>query len=458
MNIDQIIKQGEGDQIEFKETFGKEAIETLCAMANRDGGVILIGVTDKAEIKGVQLGKETTRQWSNQIGQVTEPRLVPSITIHKLESKTIVSLEIASYPIKPISCSGKCYLRSGSSNKQLNATEIAELHYHSTHTSWDMVISNRSIKKLDTNLIEDYIAKVRASGRRDLKGMKDWKQILSKLELLKNGNPTWACFLLFKENSSATPSTIIRVARIKGTSTIIDDNFIEGALINQVNTTMHAVKKNLKVEYSITGKPERDEIWEYPLDALREAIVNAICHREYMDNSDILIKIYDDRLSIWNPGKLPYNLSIEQLLNNEHSSIPRNKFITQAFYDIAEVERLGSGINRIITACATAGVPTPEIKEEFGGFHVVFRKEKYSSFTGNNEVHADKKTEEIIAFIHKNKKITNSDYQGLFKVSSRTALRELMKFVEAGLLQKKGSTGKATYYLLADPNPPLTRH
>jgi ATP-dependent DNA helicase RecG len=277
---------------------------------------------------------------------------------------------------------------------------------------------------------------------------------LEKLELIVDDKPTWGCFLLFKKNSSALPHSIIRVARIKGTSKIIDDNFIEGALVTLVEPAMNAITKNLRVEYVIKDKPGRDEILEYPFEAMREALLNAICHRDYTDNSDILIKIYDDHLSIWNPGQLPYNLSIAQLLRNEHSSKPRNKLITQAFYDMGDIERLGSGIQRILDSCKEAGLPAPEIKEEEGGFHVIFKRPTENIYTDKHvptEGGAELVTreEKVIAFVMRQGKITNSDYQKLFKVSRRTATRELTDLVEKKVLEKSGVTGKGTAYLKA---------
>lgn len=467
MNLSKLIKQGESESLEFKQSFDKETIETLCAMANRNGGTVLIGIGNKGEIKGVQTGKETLPQWLNQIGQVTEPRLIPAITEHKIKGKTIVSIEIASYPIKPISCNGRSYLRVSSSNKQLNTKEIADLHHQTTHNSWDTLASDRKIEELDIRLIKQYIKQINTSGRRNLGGMKDWKQILQKLEFIVKKKPTWACFLLFKKNASALPHTIIRVARFKGTSTIIDDNFIEAPLISQIETTMQAIRKNLRVEYKITGKPKRDEIWEYPLNAIREALLNAICHRDYRDNSDVLIKIYDDQLSIWNPGTLPYNLSIEELLNNQHSSKPRNKLITQAFYDIGEIERLGSGIKRIMDACKEAKLPVPEIKEEEGGFYVIFKRPENNIYdnqgaqTEMRDVESqyekselNERQRKVITYVENKGRVSNSEYQKMYKVSARTATRELIHLVNKNIFVKVGKTGKGTFYQMVRSNTP----
>lgn len=456
MTITTLIKQGESETLEFKQSFEKEAIESLCAMANKNGGTVLIGVTDKGEIKGVTLGKETLPHWLNNLSNATEPRLIPSISVHKINDKTVVAIEISSYPIKPVFNNGRAFFRVVSSNKQLNAKEISELHMQTTHNSWDALFSARTMGDININYVKSFLSKIRNTNRRNLKGITNWKQALEKFELIVDNKPTWACFMLFKKNPSAIPHSIIRVARIKGTSKIIDDNFIEGALMTLVDPAMNAIRKNLRVEYVIKGKPERDEVWEYPTEAIREALLNAICHRDYTDTSDILIKIFDDHLSIWNPGLLPHNLSIAQLMRNEHSSKPRNKLITQAFYDMGDIERLGSGIKRIMDSCKEAGLPLPEIKEDEGGFHIIFKRPA-------NNIYADKSVEpkielgvelidrqkKAIKHVQKKGKITNSEYQKLFKVSHRTASNDLSELVSYGIFKREGKTGKGTFYILA---------
>jgi ATP-dependent DNA helicase RecG len=463
MSIARQIKKGESESLEFKESFDKEAIESVCAMANRNGGTVLIGVTDKGIIKGATVGKETLPQWLNQISSSTEPRLTPLLTAHKILGKTVVSIEIASYPIKPIFYNGRAFLRSTSSNRKLNAREISDLHNKTTHTSWDALPSDKKLSDLNITLIKSFLSRIKKSNRRNLKGISDWKKALIKLELIIKNKPTWACFLLFKKNIAAQPHSVVRVARFKGSSYIIDDNFIEGALISQAQIAMNAIIKNLRVQYVIKHRSQRDEVLEYPVEAIREALLNSICHRDYTDSADILIKIYDDHLSIWNPGKLPHNLSIAQLLKNEHASRPRNKLITQAFYDMGDIERLGSGIKRIMDSCKQAGLPNPEIKEEEGGFYVIFKRpqndiydtvsyvEEAASPYGNIKK-LSLREKKVINYLKKKGRIDNSDYQRLFKVSKRAASANLAKLMEEGIIRREGKKGKGTFYVLIKPS------
>ena len=198
---------------------------------------------------------------------------------------------------------------------------------------------------------------------------------MEKLGLIRDGRPTWAAVLLFgKRPQSPLTQATVHCGRFRTEIDIDDDRLIEGSLIEQIDETMDFLKKHINVRFVITGKPRRDQIWDYPLEALREAVVNAICHRDYGDTADIQIKVFDDHIRIWNPGLLPYGMTFEELHKRTHASKPRNKFIAQVFYDLGIIERYGSGIHRILDACAVAGLPEPTFSESSGGLVVTFRK------------------------------------------------------------------------------------
>ena len=225
----------------------------------------------------------------------------------------------------------------------------------------------------------------------------------------------------------------------------IDDNYIEGDLISQVDEVMSAIQKNINVRYEITGI-RRKEIWDYPISALREAVLNAICHRDYRELSEITIKIFDDYISIWNPGGLPIGTTLEDIFDPAHHSNPRNALIAQVFYDIGEIERYGSGIQRIIEDCKNAGLPIPEFKEAFGGFQVIFRKdiytEEYLRSLGLNE-----RQIKAVMYVKEKGRITNKEYRTLNNTSNKTAYLELINLTEKGVFETQG-TGRETFYTL----------
>lgn len=449
MKIEELIKRGESETVEFKQNFSREAIEAAAAFANTKGGTILIGVKDDGQIVGISIGKETLIDWRNQISQSTEPSIYPEIDEIEIRGKKIVRVIIKEYPLKPISFRGRCFRRVKNSNYQMTPSEITEMHLQSTGNSWDAFPArDNELADLDSEKVDDFIKRSSATGRRKFKINEDHKEILTKLELIKKNQPTWASVLLFGKNpQSPLTQATVHCGRFKGKTIIIDDRLISGSIIDQVEEAMDFIRKNINVEFRITGKPQRDEIWDYPLDALREAVINAICHRDYSKLSDIQIKIYDDLIQIWNPGFLPYGMTIDDLYDPYHPSMPRNKLIAQIFYDIGLIERYGSGIHRMIDACKKMKVPEPEFQEKFGGFMITFRKDIYSE-KYLNELDLNERQIKAVLYLKANSNISLRIFKALVPdVSEKTLYRDLVGLVEKGIFKYRGETKNRVYFI-----------
>jgi len=450
MNPKTIIQSGESQTVEFKESFDREAIETVGAFANTKGGIIFIGVANNGTIPGFSVGKETAAEWSNQISQSTEPTVIPEIQIEKIEGKTVLLITINEYPLKPVAYRGRCYKRVGSSNRQMSPQEIAQMHLQSTGNSWDALPATASgTGVLDSNKIRYYIQAALILGRRRFSENDNPLNVLKKLDLIKEDRPTWAALLLFGHNPQAplTQATV-HCGRFKKNTKIIDDHLIAGTIMEQIDEVMNFIRKHINVEFVISGNPQRDEIWDYPLQALREAVINSICHRDYSDPADIQIKIFDDSLQLWNPGGLPFDWTIDDLLDPSHSSKPRNKLIAQIFYDIGFIERYGSGIQRMISDCAKAGLPQPVFKEKFGGLSITFQKNIFNE--GHlKELGLNKRQIKAVRYVVESRKITNNDYQRINDCSRNTATNDLKDLTGKGILKESGKKGAGSYYFIA---------
>lgn len=451
--IKELMKKGESESIEFKEKFDKETIETAVAFANTKGGVILIGFSDKGKVKGVQVGKETLNDWANQISQGTEPRIIPEIEQNEIEDKNVVITRIKEFPIKPVSVRGRCFRRVGTSNRMMTPQEIAEMHLHSVGTSWDAFpAGDKTIEDIDMKKVDKYIKEANATGRRKIE--ESSVEVLEKIELVKDGKATWAAILTFgKEPQRPLLQSAVHCGRFRMDKTqIIDDLMVETDLIDQVDEVMRFVTRSISVRYEFEGKPRRREIWEYPLEALREAIINAIVHRDYTAPSNVQVEIYDDRIDIWNPGRLLPGITIDDLYKKTHKSVIRNKLIAQTFYDIGYIEKYGSGAIKIIDLCKQQGLPSPEFKEVFGGFSVIFRKDVYTEEYLRNLGLNDRQIKAVM-YVKEKGKITNKEYREMFATTDRTALRDLIVICEKGIFQKVGKTGRRTEYILHRQKP-----
>jgi len=445
--IRQMIENGESETVEFKENFDKEAVETAVAFANTKGGVILIGISDKGEIKGVQIGRSTLKNWTNQISQSTEPSIIPDILDNVIDKKHIVVIRIPEFPIKPASVKGRCLRRVENSNRAMTPQEIAQIHLHSTGVSWDKLpVSDASLKDIDLEKVKRYITRANETGRRKIQEDENPSQVLEKLELIKEEKPTWAAILLFHKHPQRFLSQgVIHCGRFKEETIVIDDRMIEGTVIEQVDETMDFIRKNINVRFVMTGKPAREEIWDYPLEALREAVINAVCHRDYTISSNTEVRIYDDKLIVWSPGGLPFGITLDDLYK-PHASVLRNKGIGGVFYDIGWIEQWGSGIDKMRKACVEAGIPEP-LFEEYQGFRVTFRKdvftEEYLLNLGLNE-----RQIKAVGYVKEKGKITNKEYYTINNISRQMATIDLANLVEKGIFMRTGKAGKGIAYQL----------
>ena len=268
---------------EFKKNFDRETIETAGALSNTKGGIILIGVSNKAKVVGVLIGKETLKDWANQISLSTDPRVIPEIGHSEINGMDIVIVQIKEFPIKPVSVRGRCFRRVGNSNRIMPMQEIAQMHFHSTGMSWDKLPARDAmIEDIDIEKVKRYIKKANETGRRKIGDAETPLQVLEKRELIKGGQPTWAAILLFCKNKKRLLSqAAIHCGRFKEGTVVIDDRMIEGTITEQVDEAMDFIRKNINVWFVMTGKPAREQIWDYPIEALSEAVINAVCHRDY---------------------------------------------------------------------------------------------------------------------------------------------------------------------------------
>jgi len=202
-------------------------------------------------------------------------------------------------------------------------------------------------------------------------------EALERLELMKNGKLTNAAILLFGKNPQKFfLQAETRCARFKGTEPLefIDMKVFSGNIINQRDDAVEFVKEHIKLHTKIVGI-ERVEEWEYPIEAIREAVTNAICHRDYEISSNIQVRIFDDRIEIWGCDPLPKPLTIEDL-KKKHDSVLRNHLIGKCFFLIKYIEQWETGTNRIIRECLEHGLTEPLFEEISESLVVTFRKSK----------------------------------------------------------------------------------
>jgi len=459
--IGDIIVQGESETLEFKRRFHVDVIETAVAFANTRGGTILIGVSDDGAVVGQKFGKEVLRDYVNRIAMATEPSVIPDAETVVMPEGEVVILSVPEFPLKPIATRGRCYRRAGSTTRQMTPSEIAEMHLHSTGQSMDAVIvPGKTVSDIDLNSVQEYMRQASEQGRRSFSEKDDPIQVLKKLELIRSEQEiTRAAILLFGKNpQSPLTQAVVHAGRLREKIHIMDNRIVEGSIIDQVEETAKFIKKNLHVRFEISGEPQRKEIWDYPLPALREAVINAIVHRDYGDTADIQIKIFEDALQVWSPGFLPFNVTVEDLFDPEHTSKPRNKLIAQVFYDLGLIERYGSGIHRILESCKGESLPEPVLENFSGGFRIKFAllnqlsakdMDAHGTLNGTlNGTLSGTLNKRIIEMIRQTPGIRRKEIIEETGIPVRTIARCIAELVEEGRIERRGSKKTGGYWVL----------
>ena len=437
----------ESDKVEFKESFDRDAAVTASAFSNTKGGTIFIGINDRGNVVGTLIGTESFKEWTNTISQSTEPRIIPEIEELSCEGKPVVAIHIKENPLKPVSVKGRSYRRVGSSNRVMQPHEISEMHLQSIGSSWDLTPAQKTtVEDLDLAKVADYIKKANETGRRNIAPDESPQTVLEKIGLIQNSKPTWAALLLFGKNPQRVLSQATIHCGLFGSDeiSVLDDRMVQGTVIEQVNDAMEFIRKNIRVAFVMTGEPERKQVWDYPVEALREAVINAVCHRNYTISSSVEIRIMEASLKVWSPGRLASGITLPELFSS-HASVLRNKGIAQIFYDMAWIERWGSGVQKIRTACAEAELPEPVFQED-QGFSVIFRKDVFDRDYLVRAGLSDRQISAVL-FARENGKITNADYQRIADISAATARRDLKALIDKNILEMKGER-KGIYYIL----------
>lgn len=439
-----LLEKVEGDRLEFKETFNDGVLKTISAFANTYGGLMVVGVNNKREVVGIDVDDENYQKIINTV--VNKLGITPDFEIVEVNDKSILAIEVNKSYI-PVSFEGRYYKRVGNTTRRMNFEELKR--FFQRDLRWER-LSERYFKidEIDENSVRSFLRAAKAKGRLTVfNGDEPIEEIFRKLGLMENGKINNAGMLLFGKNPQKYfDHARVRVVRLKDNITIIGDRWIEGNLFNQFRETEEAIKNFINVRYEIKGF-EREDIWDYPLEAIREAIANAILHRDYMRAINVQIKVYDDRIWFYNVGGLPEDWDTEKLLSS-HASMPRNPTIFNIFYLAGIVESVGSGIERMTNALKDAGLPELKIEANHVDFTLVFLKdvytEEYLQKLGLNE-----RQIKAVMYVKEKGRITNREYQELNLCSRNTASNDLKDLTQKGILKESGKKGMGAYYVIA---------
>lgn len=331
----------------------------------------------------------------------------------------------------------------------LNGASLSDFLLRKTGLNWDEVIEpSATMNDIDESAIESFKNSANVSGRLSFtKEDTNYLTILKNLQLVDDANRLKrAGLLLFgKAPMKYFITAFIKIGKFgDSASALLSQDVVEGTIFEQADAVLEILdKKYFQKSISYEGL-QRIEKTEYPYAALREILLNAIAHRVYQ-TTPITVRIYGDRLEIWNLGTLPKKLSAEDL-KQSHSSYPRNPLIAQVFYKGGLIESWGRGTIKIIEECKKHNLPEPEIKEVGGGVQVTLFKNKTNPELLISPA-LNKRQLACVEYMKQNGFITNPIYQKITNASERTANRDLSTLMELKIVKRYGE-GKNTRYEL----------
>lgn len=448
MDISELLEDDEKENVEFKSSLSlyNDIVTAISSFSNKRGGTILVGVNDDRDVIGVGIGSNTLENLANDIRRDTDPPVFPYIDYSEVDGKTVIAIEVSENPNKPVFFRDKAYIRVGRSNQRLSSAEIRSLITNENNvTSWDQqVLEDATYGNIDKKRLINFLKEAQSRRNLDLDPKMPIEEALDRLNLLKNGKLTNAAILLFgsKPQRFVLQATT-KCAKFSGIEPekFDDVHVFEGTIIDQRNDALRFVEKYTKRSADIEGS-DRVEEFEYPLEAIREALSNALCHRDYRINCNVQLRIFDDRIEIWGCGPLPQPLTVDDLKIN-HNSIPRNPLIADCFFKTGFIEQWGTGTERIISSCLENGLPEPEFEIKSGNLVVTINKFKFVDFKGQ----LNERQNKALDYIKINGKITNREYREINNVKRSMTITELKDLVEKRLITPQGK-GAATYYVL----------
>ena len=456
----QEIQSGESKTLEFKLQLPKadQLAKTLIAFANTSGGKLILGVDDQRQIIGVQGDEfDLMDQIASMLYSKCEPTLLPNIYLETLQGKTLVVLQVhrgsqLPYYLKSQGREQGVYVRLGASNRPASQEMIHELERQRLLQSYDEQV-NWDIELDALDLTPLRLAFEKAGKPLDPARMKSLKLIRNEHGI---DRPTHGLMLLLGLYEQAE----IKCSRFKGTSmaVFLDKKEYRGDLFTQLAQAEAFIKNHLHLKAEILGL-QRTETYEIPIPAIREALINALVHRDYSNaGRDIKIGIYDDILNIVSPGGFPNGLTLDDVLKGR--SEIRNKVIARIFKELGFIEQWGSGINRIRTLCQQAGNPDPAIRESGDFVDIEFHRANKAEMEtpggetggeiggeiresgGEIPVQSDltERQSAVLALINQDPHITQRQLATALGINGSAVQKHLDKLKAAGAIERVGGT------------------
>src|SRR4051794_5354240 len=361
----------ENQQVEWKSSWRDDYLRWICGFANAEGGRLIIGRDDRGVAVGVKDARRLLEEIPNKVRDVLG--IMVDVNLQKVEGKELVEIRVEPYP-SPISYKGEYHYRSGSTKQELKGAALERFLLKKRGRHWDDAPEPFfTVRSCSTGALKLFKQRASEAGRMDRAVLRDGREVvLANLELTERHGLKRAACLLFSDR----PEQYVSGAWIKIGFFVTDDDLryqdeIHGNLFEQVEKALDLLHtKYLKAYISYHGL-QRRETFLFPDAALREALLNAVVHKDYSSGIPIQISVYEDHIVLWNPGDLPEHWTLAKLLG-KHPSCPFNPLIANAFFRAGYIESWGRGIEKIQRECREHGIEPPVYDFGMAGLMLTF--------------------------------------------------------------------------------------
>jgi len=437
----------ENQYIEWKSNWHNDYLKWICGFANAQGGKLFIGIDDHGTVTGIDNHHELLEQLPNKFRDILG--VYAEVNLHSKDNKYYLEIIIPRFDV-PISVRGKYYVRTGSTLQELKGPALNEFILKRTGKTWDDIPEPRAtVDDIDKDTIDQFLHDAKIAKRINVEDDINISDLLEKLRLLENGQLKRAAIILFgKDPSKFYPNLTVKIGKFGDSDADLKfHEVIEGNLIqlkDRIGEMLNAKFFVHPIDFVGMQRVERDE---YPVAAVREMILNALVHRNYM-GAPTQIRLYNDNFGIWNDGSLPEGIT-EEDLKKVHRSKPRNPLIADVCFRGGYIDSWGRGTIKIIEACKDAELPEPVLKEEQGGFLSKILKDRFTE-DQLKKLGLNDRQIEAVEYVKRNGKITNKNYQEMSDTSKKTSSRDLRELVDKKILKSSGISGAGAFYVISE--------
>ena len=439
----------ESQNIEYKESWRDEYLKWVCGFANAQGGKIYIGCDDNGNVVGINNSKKLLEDIPNKVRDAMG--IIVGVNLLAEDGKEYIEIDVPSYPVG-ISCKGVYHYRSGSTKQVLTGPALEAFLLRKHGATWDnSPMPAFTMDDVDDNVVAAFKKLAAKKGRIDSNLLDEPKEVLLDRLHLVNGNYlTNAAMLLFsKDPERYQLGAFLKVGYFENDADLLYQDEIHGPLLEQVDKAIELIYlKYMRAKISYEGI-QRIERYFVPEAALREALLNAVCHKQYQSGVPIQISVYEDRLYVANVGSLPEDWTLEKLMD-KHTSRPYNPNIAYVFYLAGFIESWGRGVEKICNALKAENLPMPEYTVKPGDIMIKFTGPEdriirvtdkvTNGVTGEVTNNVTDRERQLLQLLIEDPGYTMPQLAEKMTVSRKTVAGYLKSLKEKGVIERVGTT------------------